>query len=261
MFSSLKKYFIILLLGASLTMLAENKKVTIWCIGDSITQTYTKRLAPLAGIGQALPKYCKPGVKVANHAVSGTSTKSFQDKGYWKKVIDGIKKGDYLLIKFGHNDQKKNKPAVYAEAKTLYSQNLTKFIKAARAKGAHPVLLTSMCRRVFYKSGAKKGTLRRSLGAYPKYCRLVAKEQKVPLIDMNNISFANISKMSHEESKKLYNHVPKGSKYTYWNNKSKDKPNGHIDNSHLNLNGAKIVAGWLVNDAKKQKLKVAELFK
>jgi DNA sulfur modification protein DndE len=255
--SWLKKCFSILLLGVSLTILAENKTATIWMIGDSITQTYKPRLAPLAGIGQALPQFCKPNVKVKNHAVSGTSTKSFQDKGYWKKVIDGIKKGDYLLIKFGHNDQKKNKPKVYAEAKTAYRQNLNTFIKEARAKGAHTVLITSLCRRVF----DKKGNLRRSLKDYPKYCRLVAKEQNVPLIDLNNISFANISKMRHDESKKLYNHVPKNSKYPYWNNKSKAKPNGHIDNSHLNLNGAKIVAGWLVDDAKKQKLKLAELFK
>jgi len=255
----LKKHLSILLLGISLTMLAENNKVTIWMIGDSITQTYQKRLAPLAGIGQALPKYCKPGVKVENRAVSGTSTKSFQDRGYWKAVEEGMKKGDYLLIKFGHNDQKKNRPAIYAEAKTLYRENLIKFIKAARAKGAHPVLISSMVRRIFYRSGANKGKLRPSLKDYPKYCRLVAKEHNVPLIDMNNISFSNISKMSHEESKKLYNHVPGDSKYTYWNKKTKGK--GRVDNSHLNLNGAKIVAGWLVEDAKKQKLNLAELFK
>jgi len=257
MWSWLKKCFSILLLGISLTIFAENKPVTIWMIGDSITQTYKPQLAPLAGIGQALPQFCKPGVKVANRAVSGKSTKSFRDLGYWKPAIDGIKKDDYLLIKFGHNDQKKKKPKVYAEAKTAYRENLTTFIKEARAKGAHPVLITSMCRRVFNK----KGDLRRSLKDYPKYCRLVAKEQNVPLIDLNNISFAKISAMSKDESKKLYNHLPKNSKYPYWNKKSRKNKNGHIDNSHLNLNGAKIVAGWLVNDAKKQKLKLAKLFK
>jgi DNA sulfur modification protein DndE len=259
MFSSLKKCFSILLLGVSLTMLAENKKVTIWMIGDSITQTYPKRLAPLAGIGQAMPQYCKPGVKIENRAVSGMSTKSFCSRGFWKPVEEGMKKGDYLLIKFGHNDQKKKKPEMYTDPKTTYKENLIAFIKAARAKGAHPVLITSMCRRVFYRSGAKKGTLRRSLGGYPKNCRVVAKEQNVPLIDLNNISFENINKMSHEDSKKLYNHVPGDSKYTYWNKKTKGK--GRVDNSHLNLSGAKIVAGWLVDDAKKQKLELAKLFK
>lgn len=253
----IKKYFVLLLLGISLTILAENKPVTIWMIGDSITQTYKSYQAPLAGIGQALPEYCKPGVKIENHAVSGTSTKSFCDRGYWKPVIAGIKKGDYLLIKFGHNDQKRSKPKVYAEAKTAYRKNLTKFVKAAKSKGAHPVLITSMCRRVF----DKKGNLRHSLKDYPKYCRIVAKEQNIPLIDLNNISFTKISAMSKEESKKLYNHVPPNSKYPYWNKKSKGNPQGHIDNSHLNLNGARIVAGWLVDDAKKQKIELAKLFK
>ena len=259
--SLLKQCCNILLLMVSMTIFAKDKEVTIWMIGDSITQTYKPGLAPLAGIGQALPEYCKSGVKVENRAVSGTSTKSFQDKGYWKSVADGMQKGDYLLIIFGHNDQKKKDPKRYTEPKTSYRENLKKFIKAARDKGAHPILVTSMCRRVYYRKGPKKGTLRRSLGEYPKYCRITAKEENVPLIDLNNISFAKISKMSHEESKKLYNHVPKNSKYPYWNKKSKDKPNGHIDNSHLNLNGAKTVAGWLVDDAKKQKLEIAKLFK
>ncbi len=257
----LKQYFNILLLVVSMTVAAENKEVTIWLIGDSITQTYKSKLAPLAGLGQMLPEYCKPGVKVENRAVSGTSTRSFQDKGYWKPVAEGMKKGDYLMIIFGHNDQKKKDPKRYTDPKTSYRENLKKFIKAARAKGAHPILVTSMCRRVFYRKGSKKDTLRRSLGQYPKYCRITAKEEDVPLIDLNNISFAHISKMSPEESKKLYNHVPKNSKYPYWNKKSKNSPKGHIDNTHLNLDGARIVTKWLVDDAKKQKLKIAELFK
>jgi DNA sulfur modification protein DndE len=235
-------------------MLTENQTVTIWIIGDSIFQTYEPQLAPLAGIGQALPKFCKPDIKVENRAVGGTSTKSFRDMGYWKPVIDGIKKGDYLLIKFGHNDQKKKKPVVYAEAKTDYYQNLSTFIKEAKTKGANPILITSMCRRHF-----RKERLLHTLRDYPKYCRLVAKEQNIPLIDLNNISSAKISAMGKDKSKKLYNHVPEDSKYTYWTIEKKQK--SHTDNSHLNLNGAKTVAKWLVDDAKEQKLKLAELFK
>lgn len=259
--SCLKQCFNILLLAISITVFGKDKEITIWVIGDSISQTYKPYMTPQAGIGQMLPEYCKPGVKVENHAVSGTSTKSFQEKGYWKPVAEGMQKGDYLLIIFGHNDQKKKDPKRYTDPKTTYRENLVKFIKAARDKEAHPILVTSMCRRVFFNSGPQKGALRRTLGQYPKYCRITAKEQNVPLIDLNNISFAEISKMSHEESKKLYNHVPPNSKYTYWNEKSKNNPKGHIDNSHLNQNGAKTVAGWIVNDAKKQKLEVSKLFK
>ncbi len=256
MLLNLKQFLNILLLVVSMTVMAKGKQITIWMIGDSITQTYKPQSAPITGIGQVLPEYCKPGVKIENRAVSGTSTKSFQDKGYWKPVAEGMRKGDYLLIIFGHNDQKKD-PARYTDPQTTYRENLKKFIKAARDKGAHPILVTSMCRRLFTSEGA----LRRSLGEYPKYCRITAQEENVPLIDLNNISFEKISKMSHEKSKKLYNHVPKNSKYPYWNQKSKNNPEGHIDNSHLNFTGAKIVAGWLVDDAKRQKLEIAELFK
>jgi lysophospholipase L1-like esterase len=240
-------------------MCTEYKNITIWIIGDSISKTYESYLAPLTGIGQVLPQFCKPGIKIENHARCGAGTRTFLDNGFWEAVINGIKKDDYLLIKFGHNDLNKKRPEVYAEAKTIYHQNLTTFIQGAKNNGAHPILITSMCRRIYYKSGVKAGALRRSLGSYPKYCRIVAKEQNVPLLDLNNISFAKISAMSRGESKKLYNHVSEGSKYTYWTTEKGKKV--HIDNSHLNLEGAKTVAKWLVDDAKKQKLELAKLFK
>ena len=254
MWSLLKKIIILLILGNSLIVFAKNKEVTIWIIGDSLFQTYKPSLAPLAGIGQMLQPFCKPNVKVKNCAKGGTSTKSFRESGYWEKVIKEIKKGDYLLIQFGHNDQKKSSIKRYAEAKTAYRNNLSEFIKETKAKEANPVLITSMCRRRF-----KKDKLVHTLRDYPKYCRLVAKEQNVPLIDLNKISFTQIGVMGKEKSKELYNHIPEGSKYTYWTiNKGKKS---HKDNTHLNLYGAKIVAGWLVDDAKKQQLELAKLFK
>ena len=240
--------------GISLTTFAERNQPVIWIIGDSIFQTYSSNRAPLTGIGQALPALCKPGVKVENKAVSGTSTKSFRDRGYWKPVVAGLKKGDFLLIQFGHNDQKKNRPKVYAEAKTTYSQNLTKYISEAKAKGAKPILISSMCRRAF-----NKGQLRRTLKDYPEYCRLVAMKQNIPIIDLNNISFSKVNAMGKAKSKELYNHVPKGSKYTYWTVKKGKE--SHKDNTHLNSKGAKLAAQWIVDDAKKQNLELAGLFK
>ena len=252
--SWLKKCSGVLLLVFSLTVTAEPRPVTIWIIGDSLFQTYRPGLAPLTGIGQVLQQFCKPGVKVENHAVSGTSTKSFRDKGYWQPVLNGMKKGDFLLIQFGHNDQKANKPAVYAEAKSAYHKNLTIYIKEAKAKGVNPVLITSMCRRRF-----KDGHLVHTLKDYPEYCRLTGKEQNVPVLDLNKISFAEVEAMGELKSKDIYNHVSEDSGHTYWTTK-KGKKN-HVDNTHLNLAGATLAARWLVDDAKRQKLEIAKLFK
>ena len=38
--------------------------------------------------------------------MNGRSSKSFIDEGRWDKVLSLIKKGDYVFIQFGHNDEK-----------------------------------------------------------------------------------------------------------------------------------------------------------
>ena len=62
------------------------------------------------GWGQMLPMLLQGPVKVSNHAVNGQSSKSFIDSGRWDKMMDGVKKGDYVIIQFGHNDEKIKSP-------------------------------------------------------------------------------------------------------------------------------------------------------
>jgi DNA sulfur modification protein DndE len=223
---------------------------TIWLIGDSTVASYGKKYYPLTGWGQMLQNYCKPGVVVKNKAVGGRSTKSFIDEKRWDKILPELKKGDFLLIQFGHNDQKKSKPKVYAPANGAYKNNLKKFISEAREKGVTPILVTSVCRRVYHK---KTGEFYNSLGQYPAAMKQVAEETKTPVIDLNSISFKKFKDAGKEGSKKIFNHLPPG--------KYKAFHKGKKDNSHFCESGAKIIAGWVVADAKKQNIAVAELFK
>ena len=220
----------------------------IWLIGDSTVASYSKDLEPLAGWGQFLSEYCKAGVKVNNCAKSGRSTKSFINEKLWDTVVFGLKKGDYLMIQFGHNDQAKNKPQLYAPAQGSYKVFLKKFISEAKAKGVHPILVTPVMRRLY-----THGKLCNSLEEYSAAMKAVAKDVDVPLIDLNQIMFDKMLSMSREKTKKLYNHCPPG-KYKKW-------INGRNDNTHFNEYGAQIVAGWLVNDAKQRKLAVSRLFR
>lgn len=111
-----------------------------------------------------------------------------------------MKTGDYVFIEFGHNDEKSDKPAVYAAANTDYRNNLIKFVREARAKKAFPVLLTPVMRRKFDTGGKFVD----SHGEYPDAARKVAAELNVPLIDMHRLSESLIVKYGAEESRKLF---------------------------------------------------------
>jgi lysophospholipase L1-like esterase len=123
-----------------------------------------------------LPRFLKPDVVVANNAESGESLKSTLGAHRLDKVLSTMKQGDYLFIQFGHNDMKDKA----ADALATYKSNLEKFVKAARDKGATPVLVTSMERKDKFEQG--------TLGEYPETVRQVAKEQNVALIDLNAMS-------------------------------------------------------------------------
>ncbi|WP_373736676.1 GDSL-type esterase/lipase family protein, partial [Bacteroides heparinolyticus] len=86
---------------------ADKPGITIFMIGDSTMAD--KDLTggnPERGWGQMLPGYLSEEIRVDNHAVNGRSSKSFIDEGRWDKVLSLVKKGDYVFIQFGHNDEK-----------------------------------------------------------------------------------------------------------------------------------------------------------
>src|SRR3546814_383022 len=87
------------------------QRITIFLIGDSTVANKPYRVSnPERGWGQVLPLYVDESITVENHALNGRSTKSFRDEGHWEKVRTRIKPGDYVIIEFGHNDQKANSP-------------------------------------------------------------------------------------------------------------------------------------------------------
>ena len=93
---------------------------TIYIIGDSTVEDNTP---PFRGWGWALPEYVAPGVRVANHAMSGRSSLSFMNEGRFAPVEEGMQPGDLLLIQFGHNDEKDDAERHTDPATTFPSKN------------------------------------------------------------------------------------------------------------------------------------------
>ncbi|MGY5355883.1 rhamnogalacturonan acetylesterase [Wenyingzhuangia sp. IMCC45467] len=227
-----------------------DKNITIFCIGDStMADKKNPETNPEHGWAQVLEQYFNDKITVSNHAVNGRSSRSFIGEHRWEKVLEQLQKEDYVLIQFGHNDQKFKSPDRYTNPYTGYRNHLIKFVEEARAKGAHPILLTSIVRRNFNEYG----TLIDTHGNYPLVVRMVAQEYHVPLVDMQYLT--EVLEMSYgvEESKKLHLH--------YLPNEVDYYPKGKADDTHLSLLGANEVSKLFINDLKSKKHPLVQYLK
>ena len=174
---------------------------TIHLMGDStMAEKDLSNGNPERGWGMQFPNFVDSTFRVVNYAQNGRSTKSFIDRGLWGQVYEAIQPGDYVFIQFGHNDAKADDPERYAPAFGAYQDNLRRFIRGARAKGATPVLLTPVARRWF-----KEGKLDRTCHKdYPAAMKQVAEEEGVVLLDMTTRSLDWLESLGDEASKAYF---------------------------------------------------------
>ncbi len=118
---------------------AKPKPVTIFMIGDSTMANKEDKAYPETGWGMAFAQFFDDEVTIRNTAVNGRSTLSFINENRWQHVVDSLKKGDYVFIQFGHNDEKINIPGTGTSLDD-YKRNLVRFVNEARAKKAIPIL-------------------------------------------------------------------------------------------------------------------------
>src|SRR5690606_17924438 len=161
---------------------------------------------PERGWGQLLPEVLLPQLKVTNHAANGRSTRRFLNEGRWQLLLSELAKGDYVLVQFGHNDSKVSDPERFADADTDYQSFLKQFIAQVQAKGATPMLASSICRRNF----ASDGTLKRDLANYANAAAKVATETKVSFFDLQQLSCDFWQQLGPANSQPYFIQVPAG---------------------------------------------------
>lgn len=180
----------ILIITLALLSLVLNVSAKIHTIGDSTMADYDQAEPDQKGMygwGQVFGDYFCNGMTVKNWGDRGESARSFYRK-FWPKVRTEIKKGDYVLIQFGHNDQKSVTTDVYREY-------LSRFICETRELGVTPILVTSICRKLF--EGTKISRLGRIDNGkahgvdennhtydYPYHMKKVADSLKVECLDL-----------------------------------------------------------------------------
>ena len=199
---------------------------TIFLAGNSTVVDEAEE--PWCGWGQIFPGFFTSDIAIANYAESGEAANTFVTSKRFAKLLSKMRKGDYLFIEFGHNDQKQK-----GEGKgpyTSYKSDLKYLASKTREKGAIPVLVTSMHRRFFDDNGKVKNTH----GDYPDAVRQLAKEENITLIDLNNMSATLYEAWGVEGSKRAFVHYPAG---TFPNQKEP-----LADNTHFNPYGGTEIA-------------------
>ena len=260
-----------MVLMLSLTSADTKRPITIFMIGDStMANKPLDGNNQERGWGQMLSGFFTDDIRVDNHALNGRSSLSFILEGEWQKVYDAIQPGDYVFIQFGHNDEKiksenrgtrpgSPEPALCPDQwgrPASFDDNLRKFVNETREKGGIPVLFNSIARRSFFenKNAAEEDDLfgkgitlkaegdslvethiiTRGDGTVDDYLeapRRIAKEMKVPFVEMNAISKKVIQGEGVEGSKGLFCWLPAN---TY-----AAAPKGREDNTHLRISGAR----------------------
>jgi len=232
------------------TFVFAQQKPTLFLIGDStMANKENPDKNPEHGWGQVLPQFFTTGIEIQNHAMNGRSSKSFRTEGRWDKVEKQLKKGDFVIIQFGHNDQKFKDSTKFTNPYTQYRANLERYVNEARAKGATPILMTSIVRRNFNENGVLIDTHKE----YPLVVRMVANDLKVPFVDLQLLTEQMEISYGPENSKKLHLHFKEGEEPYY--SKAKD------DDTHLSKLGAETVAKLALKDLKSLKIGLEKYIK
>ncbi|MCD8081180.1 MAG: rhamnogalacturonan acetylesterase [Bacteroides sp.] len=183
--------------------------VRIHILGDSTTEHQNPNLKAQRGWPQFLHNFLPEGSEVLNHGKSGTSTKTFYHHGFWQRALPAIEPGDYVFIQFAHNDEKHD--GFDGEIGTLASDSfpiyLNRYVDEVQQRGAHPVLVTPMVRKMFDQEGRVSRRGRHDLAEhihqridttvdpadtitynYVYQMKRVAQEREVLLIDMTTLT-------------------------------------------------------------------------
>lgn len=212
----------------------------ILIMGDSTMQQNYASTYPQVGWPQALPLFLNSKVEILNFARNGCSTKSFRDLGYFDKLLNAAKQGDYCFIEFGHNDQKSEDPLRYTEAFTTYSENLNRYIDELLEVGVTPIIFSPIYRRFFEADGSVSEICHKD---YPIAAEEVAKSRCLVYIDLTKLTKKLLGLLGDEASKKMYMYFEKDEYNNY--------PDGKHDNTHLRFHGAYLISQIVIEELKK----------
>lgn len=204
---------------------------TVYLCGNSTVVDQNNE--PWASWGQIIPRWFNSGVAISNHAESGLTARTFIGSFRLDKILSTLKKGDYVVCEFGHNDEKEKRPG--DGAWYHYAYQLKIFVDCVREKGATIIFCTPTQRRRFDN---EKKHIVDTHGDFPEAMKSVARRENVPLIDLNAMTKELFEALGYENSKRALVHYPA--------NTFAGQDKELADNTHFNTYGAYEVAKCVV---------------
>ncbi len=215
-------------------------KTKIFIAGDSTACNYPHNGAnnryPRTGWGQVFGERFDNSIQIVNCALSGRSSKSFLYEPNFDFIYRKISYGDYLIIQFGHNDCKSEDLSRYTSPKDrTFQECLCKYIAVARRVGAHPILATPVTRNIIDDE---------TLVPYCDAIKTLGKTEQIPVMDIYTLSHEQLvnSPVAHSHMYMILKpYDPRFIGFSGFN-ESEYYKDGCIDNTHLNINGARYIS-------------------
>ena len=229
-------------------MLLKKDRPVFYIIGDSTVRNGdgTGKNNQMGWGTVITPFFDTNKIDVQNHAIGGRSSRTFITEGRWEKILATLKKNDYVIMQFGHNDASPlddtarargtirgigdDSTEIYNPIRKIrevvhtYGWYMRKYVKETKAKGAIPIVCSLIPRENW-----KDGKVIRSNDSWALWAKQIAEQEGAYFIDLNELVSARYEQMGEAEVHKFF----------------------QVDHTHTNLDGAKLNAEIVASELKR----------
>ncbi len=223
--------------------------IKVYIAGDSTACNYPhtgeNNRYPQTGWGQVFGELFDERVRIVNCAISGRSSLSLLREKNYEYICANIAKGDYIIIQFAHNDCKKEDPTRCTSPEDgTYQDCIMTYVNTARKAGAEAIFATSITRNV---------PSDHTLEPYGEALKKLGEEENIPVLDLYKITHGLLERDGAEARGRMHMNIDAHDK------RFTDNPEylrsqyyeGRQDNTHLNITGAREIAGFAAQELKR----------